>query len=84
MLQNPIFLEIVIKEKMQTFDKEAEISRLLKSAKSNNQRKQFNIGIEKFANLLILIGEYLKRKYCPKPTGTTESSAYLSQDTCRC
>lgn len=83
MLSNLLFLELLAKERHQAFEEEAKKMRLLKFAKANQQRKHF-LSVEKFANLLISLGEYLKRKYCPKTSISTESSVCLSKDTCGC
>jgi hypothetical protein len=83
MLSNPMFLEMLAKERRQTFEEEANISRLLKSAKAANQRNLF-FSVEKFADLLISLVENLKIKYCLKATITSNSSVCVSKDACGC
>ena len=83
MLSNSVLLELLAKERHQAFEEEAKKIRLLKFIKANQQKNQF-FSIEKFANLLISVGEYLKRKYCPKTSIDTDSSVCLPKDICGC
>ncbi|MCD4722680.1 MAG: hypothetical protein K8S13_22910 [Desulfobacula sp.] len=83
MLSNSVLLELLAKERHQAFEQEAKKMRLLKFIKANQQRKQF-YSVEKFANLLISMGEHLKRKYCRKTSMDTDSSVCLSKDSCGC
>ncbi len=74
MLNNPIFLEQMVKERHLNLQKEAEMIRLSKVTRPEKERVQY-WGVIQFANLLISLGEYLKRKYSsplclPKDTGT--------------
>ncbi len=74
MLNNPVFLEQMVKERHLNLQKEAEMIRLSKVTKPEKERVQYWSVIQ-FANLLISLGEFLKRKYSPpiclpKDTGT--------------
>lgn len=81
-LSNIMFVELQVKEHQATLEKEAEQIRMVNAGKEpGNIIKR---GIEKFANLLISIGEFLKRKYCPDASEKIESSPYLSKGSCRC
>ena len=63
-----MFLELQVKEYQAALEKEAEYIRLAGFARKDHGSLQRR-GVEKFADLLIAMGEFLKRKYgpaCPK------------------
>ncbi|OGR26211.1 MAG: hypothetical protein A2277_19205 [Desulfobacterales bacterium RIFOXYA12_FULL_46_15] len=63
-LPDLMFMELQVKEHKAALEKEAEQIRMLRSAgKEHGKIKRYCI--EKFADLLISIGEFLKKKYCP-------------------
>ncbi len=67
MLQNPIFIEHMLKESQRTILEEAKTRQQVKIAKQSNKQKQF-FNIEIVAHWLIYFGEHLKRRYCSKTT----------------
>ncbi len=83
MLSNPMFIELLVKERHQAFEEEAKRTRLIKLSRANQVKVQI-YSVEKFANLLIFFGEYLKRKYCSKPILAANSSIGFSKDRCGC
>ena len=65
---NLMFLELQVKEYQAALEKEAEYIRMAGFARKDHGSLQRR-GVEKFADLLIAMGEFLKRKYgpaCPK------------------
>ena len=70
MMSNPILIELMVKYRQQAVIEEAEKIRLQRFAKKNNPNRQFR-GIERFADLLIRTGEYLKRRFGTKQTGNS-------------
>ncbi|MCM2284510.1 MAG: hypothetical protein NDI81_06995 [Desulfobacula sp.] len=65
---NLMFLELQVKEYQTALEKEAEYIRMVGFARKEYGSLQRR-GVEKFADLLISMGEFLKRKYgpaCPK------------------
>ena len=83
MLSNPMFIELLAKERRQTFEEEAKRMQLLNLARADKVKTDF-YSVEKFADLLIFFGEYLKRKYCPKPMLMNSSSMDFSNDRFGC
>ncbi len=59
MISNSLLIELLAKERQQAFEQEAKMIQLSKLAQAN-KRNQKMMGVEKFANLLISIGEYIK------------------------
>jgi len=59
MISNSLLIELLAKERQQVFEQEAKMIQLSKLAQAN-KRNQKMMGVEKFANLLISVGEYIK------------------------
>ena len=56
MISNSLLIELLAKERQQAFEQEPKMIQLSKLAQAN-KRNQKMMGVEKFANLLISIGE---------------------------
>ena len=82
-LSNIMFVELQVKEHHASLKKEAEQIRMVRLAGKEHGKIKRRF-VEKLANLLISIGEFLKRKYCPDASEKIESSPYLSKGSCRC
>ncbi len=77
MMSNPLVIELMIKERQQSLIQDAREISLAGRIETNKKTVVTKI-IERFANLLISIGEYLKKKYSP------ESILELSEEACAC
>ncbi len=75
MTSNPLLIEMIAKERKQFFEQEAREIQIASKIENNNNTFTTK-AIERFANLLISFGEYLKKKYSP------EVILELSEDTC--
>ena len=75
MMSNSLLIEMIAKERQQFFEQEAREIQIASKIENNNKTFITN-AIERFANLLISFGEYLKKKYSP------ESILELSEDRC--
>ncbi len=63
-LSNIMFMELQVKEHRAALEKEAEQIRMLRFTEKEHGKIKRCL-IEKLANLLISLGERLKKKYCP-------------------
>ncbi len=77
MMSNALLIEMIAKERQQFFEQEAREIQIATKVENNN-KTFITKSIERFANLLIFFGEYLKKKYSP------DSMLDLSEDTCTC
>ncbi len=77
MIANSLLIEMIAKERQQFFEQEAREIQFANKVENNN-KTFITRSIERFANLLISFGEYLKKKYSPEPIPE------LSEDTCTC
>lgn len=66
MLPHPIIMEDMIKYRQQRFIEEAQQERLMKQARRTSKMKKAS-AIERFADVLISFGTYLKIKYGHQP-----------------
>ncbi len=77
MMSNPLAIEMMIKERQQSLVQDARQIHLAGKIGYNN-KTVVSKTIERFANLLIFFGEYLKKKYSP------EVILDLSEEPCAC
>lgn len=78
-----MLLELQIKERKSYFENEARTLQMIRAAEQKHGRIM-RLLARKSADILISLGERLKKKYCPDEDQKNDTLPYLHKDPCQC